>query len=402
MKVFITAAPARHILHPCQRFFLPLGMHFPLRLTEKLDARRQENALRELRTPSSLIDFSSNDYLGFARDSGLFREAQQRLENSGLTTNGSTGSRLITGNHRLYEQTEALIATYHEAPSALIFNSGYDANLGFFSSVPQKDDVILYDELCHASIRDGLRLSPAKSYKFRHNDTEDLEALLKRHTGNEVYVVTETVFSMDGDSPMLEEFVKLCEQFGALLVLDEAHAVGVIGDKGEGLAQRLGLHQSVFARLVTFGKALGCHGAAILGDVPLRTYLVNYARSFIYTTGLPPHSLATIQAAYAALEAAPERTALRHLIAGFNREKNLLSLKPLFIRSMSAIQCAILPGNENVKKAAAGLQAAGYEVKPILSPTVPAGQERLRFCLHSFNSEEEIREILRLLRNFTL
>ncbi len=377
-------------------------MHFPRRLSEKLEARQRDHALRELRGPSSLVDFSSNDYLGFARSTNLYQEAQQRLEQLGVTANGATGSRLITGNHSLYETTEAMIAAYHDAPSALIFNSGYDANVGFFSCVPQKDDIILYDELCHASIRDGLRLSPAKSYKFRHNDTEDLEALLKRHTANEIYVVTETVFSMDGDSPLLEEFVRLCEQFGALLVLDEAHAVGVVGDKGEGLAQQLGLHTSVFARLVTFGKAMGCHGAAILGDVSLRSYLVNYARSFIYTTGLPPHSLATIQSAYAALEAAPERTALRHLIAAFNREKNLQSLKPLFIRSMSAIQCAILPGNENVKTAAAGLQAAGFDVKPILSPTVPAGQERLRFCLHSFNSEAEIQEILRLLRTFTL
>ncbi len=377
-------------------------MHFPRRLSEKLEARQRDHALRELRGPSSLVDFSSNDYLGFARSTNLYQEAQQRLEQLGVPANGSTGSRLITGNHSLYEATEAMIAAYHDAPSALIFNSGYDANVGFFSCVPQKDDIILYDELCHASIRDGLRLSQAKSYKFRHNDTEDLEALLKRHTANEIYVVTETVFSMDGDSPLLEEFVRLCEQFGALLVLDEAHAVGVVGDKGEGLAQQLGLHTSVFARLVTFGKAMGCHGAAILGDVSLRSYLVNYARSFIYTTGLPPHSLATIQSAYAALEAAPERAALRHLIASFNREKNLQSLKPLFIRSMSAIQCAILPGNENVKKAAAGLQAAGFDVKPILSPTVPAGQERLRFCLHSFNSEAEIQEILRLLRTFTL
>lgn len=377
-------------------------MHFPRRLIEKLDARQRENALRELRPPSPLVDFASNDYLGFARDTALFHDAQQRIEHAGAIANGSTGSRLITGNHALYEATETMIAAYHDAPSALIFNSGYDANLGFFSSVPQKDDIILYDELCHASIRDGLRLSSAKSYKFRHNDTEDLEGLLKRHTASEIYVVTETVFSMDGDSPLLEEFVRLCEQFGALLVLDEAHALGVIGGKGEGLAQQLGLHRSVFARLVTFGKALGCHGAALLGDVPLRAYLVNYARSFIYTTGLPPHSLATIQSAYAALEATGERAALRQLIAAFNREKNLLSLKPLFIRSMSAIQCAVIPGNENVKKVALELQAAGFDVRPILSPTVPAGQERLRFCLHSFNSESEVKEILRLLRNFTL
>lgn len=377
-------------------------MRFPKKLTARLDARTRDHALRRLATPSDRVDFASNDYLGYARSAALYHDAAQLLAERQIAANGSTGSRLITGNHALYGETETFVAAFHEAESALIFNSGYDANVGFFSSVPQKDDIILYDELSHASIRDGIRLSPAKAYKFRHNDPEDLEALLRRHVASEVYIVSETVFSMDGDSPLLEEFVALAERYNALLVLDEAHALGIIGDKGEGLAQQLGLHERVFARLVTFGKGLGCHGAAIVGSAPLTDYLVNFARSFIYTTALPPHALATILSAYNHLAASPSREKLRRNIALFNREKNLLSLKPLFIRSVSAIQCAVLPGNETVRHIAAALQDEGFEVKPILSPTVPAGQERLRFCLHAYNSEEEIREVLQLLRNFAM
>lgn len=377
-------------------------MRFPKKLSDRLAFRESEDALRRLPKPNDLVDFASNDYLGFSRSEAVFRTAHELLSERSLTANGATGSRLITGNHALYEETEAFIAAFHDAEAALIFNSGYDANIGFFSCVPQKDDVVLYDELCHASIRDGIRLSNAKSYKFRHNDTEDLEDLLKRHSASEVYIATETVFSMDGDAPLLEEFVLLAEKYDAHLVLDEAHALGVIGEKGEGLAQQLALHDHVFARLMTFGKGLGCHGAAIIGSPELKRYLVNFARSFIYTTGLPPHALATILAAYSRIEAAPEKEKLRRNIALFNQEKNLLSLKPIFIRSISAIQCAIIPGNENVRRIAAELQYNGFDVRPILSPTVPEGQERLRFCLHSYNSGPEIREVLTLLRNFTL
>lgn len=377
-------------------------MRFPRKLTDKLEARRHGNALRQLPALSARVDFASNDYLGFSRSETVFRQAHELLAEQGIRFNGATGSRLISGNHGLYGEAEAFITRFHESGSALIFNSGYDANVGFFSSVPQKGDVILYDELCHASIRDGIRLSNAKSYKFRHNDTEDLEALLMRHTGQEVYVVTETVFSMDGDTPPLEDMLAVCERSDAFLVLDEAHALGVIGDKGEGLAQRLGLHDRIFARIMTFGKGLGCHGAAVLGSPELRQYLVNFARSFIYTTGLPPHALATILSAYQMLEGSPEKEKLRRNIAVFNQEKSLLSLKPLFIRSLSAIQCAVIPGNESARRIAAAIREEGFEVKPILSPTVPEGQERLRFCLHSYNSEAEIREVLQLLRNFTL
>jgi 7-keto-8-aminopelargonate synthetase-like enzyme len=161
------------------------------------------------------------------------------------------------------------------------------------------------------------------------------------------------------------------------------------------------LHNRIFARIMTFGKGLGCHGAAVLGSSDLKEYLVNFARSFIYTTGLSPHSVATILTAYHQLEIEKETIdKLRHNIVYFNQQKNLLGLKPMFVRSKSAIQSAIIPGNENVKQLAKQLQENGFDVKPILSPTVPEGQERLRFCIHSYNSEAEMNAVLELLRNF--
>ena len=380
-------------------------MKFPKNLIEKLEKRRQQNALRELAVSNSLVDFSSNDYIGFAKSSLIFEETHHYLKDTKLIQNGATGSRLLSGNHFLYQETENYISQFHQSESALIFNSGYDANLGFFSSVPQRNDIILYDELCHASIRDGIQMSNAKSYRFRHNDFEDLEKGIHKFKtkDSEVYIVTESVFSMDGDTPNIEELVRLSERTNCYLVIDEAHALGVFGERGEGLIQSLGLQDKVFARIMTYGKGLGCHGAAVLGSQELKSYLVNFSRSFIYTTGLSPHAVATILVAYRHLD--KENSVLQELkkkIQIFNQEKNRLGLKSLFVYSKSAIQCAIIPGNETVKNVALQLQKEGFDIKPILSPTVPEGQERLRFCLHSYNSEKEISEVLRLLSTFVL
>ncbi|WP_396185136.1 aminotransferase class I/II-fold pyridoxal phosphate-dependent enzyme [Flavobacterium sp.] len=380
-------------------------MKFPENLANKLELRKQNKALRKLAASNDLIDFSSNDYIGFSKNKSIFEETHQYLIENNCTQNGATGSRLISGNHKVYQETETYIANFHQSESSLIFNSGYDANVGFFSSVPQKGDLILYDELCHASIRDGIQLSNAKSYKFKHNDFEDLEKRLRQAQSDnfitEVYIVTETVFSMDGDCPNMEELIAVSEKYGCYLVVDEAHALGVFGSTGEGLVQMLGLQDKVFARIMTFGKGLGCHGAAILGSQELRDYLVNFARSFIYSTGLSPHSVATILVAYQHLQLEKQTIAkLRENIVHFNQEKNILGLKPMFVRSKSAIQSAIIPGNQNVKSIASQLQEKSFDVKAILSPTVPEGQERLRFCLHSYNSAAEISGVLRLLSTF--
>lgn len=375
--------------------------NLPQNLSEKLKIRKQNNALRQLPNATSLTDFASNDYLGWSQSELIFDETHQLLLDRNIKNNGATGSRLLSGNHQLYTETEDFIARFHQSESALIFNSGYDANVGFFSSVPQRGDLILYDELCHASIRDGIQLSKAKAYKFNHNDFEDLEQLIQRNPNTTVYIVTETVFSMDGDCPNLEELVSVSNKYNCYLVVDEAHALGVFGEQGEGLVQMLGLQDQIFARIMTFGKGLGCHGAAIIGSLELKSYLVNFARSFIYTTGLSPHSVAAILVGYQHLEKDLfPILKLRENIVFFNQHKNMLSLKPLFVRSKSAIQSAIIPGNEKVKSIANQLHQKGFDVKAILSPTVPEGQERLRFCIHSYNSTEEICEVLTLLSTF--
>jgi 8-amino-7-oxononanoate synthase len=378
-------------------------MNFPKNLSDKLEIRRQNKSLRILPQANDLIDFSSNDYIGFSKSEAIFNETHQFLLDHNIKNNGATGSRLISGNHILYTETENYIAQFHQSESALLFNSGYDANVGFFSAVPQKGDLILYDELCHASIRDGIQLSNAKSYKFKHNDFEDLERLILKpstnnHQPSTIYIVTETVFSMDGDCPNVEELAAFSEKHGCYLVVDEAHALGVFGEKGEGLIQHLHLQDKIFARIMTFGKGLGCHGAVVLGSEELKSYLVNFARSFIYTTGLSPHSVATILVGYHYLEKDKNAIeSLRDNIVFFNQMKKMLYLSPLFIRSKSAIQSVIIPGNEKVKSVAAALQQNGFDVKAVLSPTVPEGQERLRFCLHSYNSKVEIASLLQLL-----
>ena len=378
-------------------------MKLPLALQEKLNKRIATNALRQLTTQSiSRIDFSSNDYLGFAQSETIFNQAHQYLLDNNIKCNGATGSRLISGNHSLYNDAENYIAQFHNSESALIFNSGYDANVGFFSAIPQRNDIILYDELCHASIRDGIQMSNAKSFKFSHNNIHDLEEKiikLKAHSGT-IYIATESVFSMDGDVPNFGKMIQVVEKHNCYLIVDEAHALGVFGEKGEGLIQSLGFQDKVFARIMTFGKGLGCHGAAILGSQDLRTYLVNFSRSFIYTTGLSPHSVATILVAYK--ELVSNSTVLKQLNANihlFNQIKSELKLSDVFVQSNSAIQCAIIPGNEKVKSIAKLIQEKGFDVKPILSPTVSEGQERLRFCLHSFNSENEIQSVLQQLHN---
>ena len=182
----------------------------PGKLREKLDKRKEVNALRRLADQSGLVDFVSNDYLGFAKSESLYEESGKFLDSKFIQSSGSSGSRLLSGNHPIFDQTEKKIAEYHGSDAALIFNSGYDANLGFFSSVPLRGDLILYDEFAHASIRDGISMSRAKSYKFKHNDLQQLQDLIDRHKTQIadqegiIYVVTESVFSMDGDSPDLK------------------------------------------------------------------------------------------------------------------------------------------------------------------------------------------------------
>jgi 8-amino-7-oxononanoate synthase len=361
----------------------------PEKLLLKLAQRHANGSMRELTVKKGLVDFSSNDYLGFSK----------KLKPETSNQHGATGSRLLTGQTEICQQLEQKIAAFHEVESALIFNSGYDANLGLISSVAQRGDLILFDEYVHASIRDAIRLSDAKSLKFRHNDLGHLSILLDKFSkeeGQEVYVITESVFSMDGDMPNLMELVDLVKvKSNVHLILDEAHAFGAIGNHGEGLAQSLNIHDQIFARIITFSKAMGCHGAAVLGGFDLNQYLVNFARSFMYTTALPQHALHCISSAYDHLQ--KEQSTIRELqltVQTFNTLIIQNGLKLRFRESGTPIQTCIIESNANVKKASRQLQELGYDIRPILSPTVPAGEERLRICLHSFNTARECEDML--------
>jgi len=354
-------------------------------LKAKLEERRINESLRALRIVEGMIDFCSNDYLGIARNRLINAEA-------GLRT-GSTGSRLLAGNYPMIEKLEPEIAQFHRADAALIFNSGYDANLGLLASVPQKGDTIIYDKLSHASLRDGIRLSFAQSFSFAHNDLIDLKKKLALATGNR-FVVTESVFSMDGDQSPLNEIVQLCAENDAKLIVDEAHATGIVGQKGEGLVQELGIENACFARIHTFGKALGTHGAVVLGSHLLREYLVNFARPFVYTTALPETSVSAIRQSYAIFPGMKnERQALANLIGEFSTAR----IRFERILSSTPIQAVLVPGNRNVRELARALQNRNLDIRPIVYPTVPKNGERLRIVLHSYNSIEELKLLIEAL-----
>ncbi len=355
-------------------------------LQKKLNDRKSSHSLRQLQVIEGKTDFCSNDYLGIVTNGLLNGKGVQMAS-------GSTGSRLLSGNNHLAEAVEKQVAVFHQTEAALLFNSGYDANIGLLACVPNKEDTILYDQLCHASIRDGIRLSFARSFSFRHNDMNDLERKLSQATGT-VFIVTESVFSMDGDYCPLAELVTIARKYYAHLIIDEAHATGVVGEKGEGLVQHYQLQDSVFARMHSFGKACGCHGAAILGSNALREYLVNFARSFVYTTALPPHALELIRESYLLLPSLKnEREHLKGLINQF-REASIPFRR---LDSVTPIQIVIIPGNESARQLASVLQQKGLDVRAILYPTVPKGMERLRIVLHAFNSKEELTILLHTL-----
>lgn len=359
-------------------------------LKKKLDERSVNNALRTLRSPGHAIDLCSNDYLGIATNNLLKKSSDYGWND---LKHGSTGSRLLTGNYDLIEEAERELARFHKSEAALIFNSGYDANVGLLSSVPQKGDTIVYDYLSHASIRDGIRLSFAQSFSFAHNDLADLKKKLEHATGN-VFVVTESVFSMDGDMCPLREMLNVCKKSGAHLIIDEAHATGVTGEKGEGLVQQLSVEDECFARVHTFGKACGCHGAVVLGSSGLRDYLVNFARSFIYSTALPPVSVNAILRSYRIFPGMKEeRRHLYKLISFFQHAVLSYEKKA----SGTPIQAVLVNGNSEVKALAGKLQENGLDVRPILYPTVPKGQERLRIVLHSFNTMDDVEKLISLL-----
>lgn len=344
------------------------------KLLRKLAQREADNTLRSLTQKSGGIDLFSNDYLGIARD----------LDFSVTAKGGSTGSRLLSGNSIEANTCEDTLARFFQVESALVFNSGYAANVGVFSSLPQRGDTILYDESVHASIRDGIRLSFAKAISFAHNDVEDLQQKIKKAEGT-VYIAVESLYSMDGDKGALNEIVAIASTYHAYLIVDEAHAVGVYGQNGRGLVDELGLESETFIRIVTFGKAWGFHGAAILASENVKKYLVNFARSFIYTTALPPSDYATLTHICKTSNWFERQQQLQDNIHYF-RSKSTLNLVSA---SDSPIQILNFP-KEKLLAIVSKLSSVAITTKAIFPPTVPEGKECIRLCLHSFNTQKEI------------
>ncbi|MBL7842208.1 MAG: 8-amino-7-oxononanoate synthase [Cyclobacteriaceae bacterium] len=360
-------------------------------LEAKLKQRQEENSLRKLTNTSGLVDFTSNDYLGLARSEELFQRINEQLKTL-PQTNGASGSRLLSGNSQYIEQVEQKLATIFKSEAALIFNSGYAANQGVLACIPRKGDTIIYDELVHACIRDGIRLSFAKHFSFKHNDLSDLEKKLKRSTGS-LFIAVESIYSMDGDECPLQELVALAKRYNAHIILDEAHSTGVIGPDGAGMAVSQGIEQQIAIRIYTFGKAMGCHGACVAGSKTLIDYLINFARPFIFTTAMPNHNAAAIDCSFQFLKSNIDlQNTLQqkiNLFVSLGKEMKLNTLN-----SNTQIQGVVLPGNNRVKTASEKLRSKGFDIRPILSPTVPKGSERLRICLHTFNSDEEIRNLI--------
>ncbi len=374
---------------------------FPKKLLSLLDKRKTENNFRALSLlDKNLIDFSSNDYLGFSKNAELKSLKDSILKEYQIQQQGSTGSRLITGNSFIHIDCEKQIADFHNGEKALLFNSGYDANLGLLSSVLQRGDIVLYDELCHASIIDGIRLSFATAYKFKHNDVSHLQELVdKSKDASTIYVVTESVFSMDGDCALLKEISVLCKNQSAFLIVDEAHAIGVYGEQGSGLCNELGVEQDCFARIYTYGKAMGAHGAAVVGGMDLYNYLINFSRPFIYTTALPASSVALIMASYQLLQSTNQIKILQENISLFNEFTSTFTNK---INSTSAIHCFLIEGNEHVIYASKQLKEKRFDIRAIKNPTVKIGAERLRICLHATNKKQELNSLAEELNIYLL
>lgn len=356
-----------------------------------LENRRRQGRYRELigRRSKLEFDFLTNDYLGLANDPAIQHAIVEQIERNELAF-GASGSRLLGGNRHLHQELEQTAARFHKAEAGLLFPSGYQANLGLLATLADRHTTYIADEFIHASLREGIRLSSAKHFRFRHNNLEDLEAKLKR-AQNPSLVITEAVFSMDGDSPALGNIARLCEQYGAGLVVDEAHSAGILGPHGAGLCVAQGIHQLPLARIVTFGKAFGSAGAIVLGSENLIDFLRNFSRPFIYSTAPPPAMVVAILQAYRLMpEIENKRKPLyRNKTQLENWLNDLVSGQEerLKLHSGKAAILSLQTGSEaTARQLEQTLLTAGFGVRSVLPPTVPEGAARIRFCLHSYNS----------------
>lgn len=328
-----------------------------------------------------LLNLSSNNYLGFADNKNLTEEFLNYAADE--YSFGSASARLLTGSLPVYKELENLLCKLFSKESALLFNSGYHANIGITSSIAGKGDVIFSDKLNHASIIDGMKLSGAKFFRYLHNDMESLERILmrERNNFNNAIIITESVFSMDGDIADLKKIVELKKKYNCILMVDEAHAFGVFGEKGLGICETLNILPQIDILVGTFGKSIGSMGAFAVGNRILIEYLTNHARSFIFSTALPPISIAFSK--WIIENKLPQTD---------EKRKNLLSLcRNLGYRSQ--IIPVIIGGNAQTEQICKRLFDAGYFTLPIRPPTVPEGTSRLRLSLTTEINKKDLENL---------
>jgi 8-amino-7-oxononanoate synthase len=361
-------------------------------LEDRIQDRIRELDLAGLRRrlqPACGIDFSSNDYLGLANHHFLKRQMADAVLREGC---GATASRLLRGERTAFSDVERRFAAFKGTESALYFGSGYAANIGVLTTFVERQDSVLTDEQNHASIVDGIRLSRAKRIKFRHCDLNHLSHLLQRiPEGTQKFLVTESLFSMDGDFAPLAEYASLCRETNTVLIVDEAHAVGIYGKDGTGWTQETATANDVFLTINTAGKAMGVAGAFVAGTQSAIDYLIQRARPFIFSTAPPPSLAAALNASLSVMETEPERR--ERLLSYSSLLRNLLVQSGLDTgRSSSQILPVVLGDNERACSVAAKLQAAGFDVRALRPPTVPPGTARLRISVNALLDEHTIRQ----------
>ena len=363
------------------------------RLRARLSAWQSDGLLRALRPPRG-IDFCSNDYLGLAAHPLLKQQMANAVIREGC---GSTGSRLLRGERDAFTELESEFARFKGAERALYFSSGYLANLAVLSTLPEPGDVIFSDERNHASLIDGIRLSSARRVIFPHNDVAALSRLMGEESGpGQRFLVTESLFSMDGDMAPLGDYAQLCHSRRAALIVDEAHAVGIYGARGSGLAEAAGIEP--FISINTAGKALGVCGAFVAGPVCAMDYLIQRARPFVFSTAAPPAVAAAIQASLKVIRSEPWRRS--DLLARSRYLRRLLAdsgLPPS--TGDSQIVPIMLGENDRALHVARILQQAGFDARAIRPPSVPPGTARLRISVNSNLSESVLDSFVAALTN---
>ncbi len=376
-----------------------------------LRARSEAGLLRRLRPVASrekgkiavagkeYIDFSSNDYLGLSVHPRLVEANIKAIEEFGTS---SCASRLLSGDLTLHHQLEEEVARFKHKEAALVFNSGYQANLGIISSLFTKGDCIFSDRLNHASIIDGIFLSGASFFRFRHNDAKHLESLLKKERAKykKALVITESVFSMDGDRCPLKEIVDLKKQYNYQIFVDEAHATGIFGKNGAGIVEEEGLEEEVDFIMGTFSKALGSFGAYLAAPRQVIDYLINACRSFIYSTALPPGVIASNLESIGLVKDEPWRRL--ELLENARFFRAALNTNGFQVKGDSQICPVIIGDSPKTVKLAQGLADKGYWVLPIRPPTVPAAQARLRFSLTYYHTKEMLQGLADAMRKIKI